>query len=155
MSHRMMMAGTILVLGIMNEASGQSPSGPVAGQPATVASYEKVVTGLLGNGSDDRLWKNLTPEARRDFLDKVNQLQLDIIQMPVGPVAPKPVQPPPKPKPVPPPPAPTLEDFEKSLTALQQTLRKATKADPAYVLPAPVNTDMQLIVEKLSNATRK
>jgi hypothetical protein len=157
MSHRMTIAGTILALAIAHDAAGQSAAGPVAGQPATVASYERVVTGLLGNGSDDRLWSNMTPESRREFVDKVNKLQQDItVQMPVGPVAPVPPKPvPPKPKPGPPPPAPTHEDFEKSLTALRETLQKAKKTDPTYVLTAPVNTDIQQVVEKLSNATRK
>lgn len=159
MPQRMMITGTILALGITLDAAGQlpSPAGPVPGQPVSVAGYEKVVTGLLDNDFDDRLWKNLTPDARRELLDKVNQLEQDItVQGPVGPVAPKPVQPPPpKPKPVSSLSAPTFEDFEKSLAALQHALRKATKADPAYVLPAPVNAEMQLVVERLSNATRK
>ena len=156
MSRRMMVASAVVVLCVAHDAAaGQSPSGPVARQPATVTSYDKVLTGLMGNGSDDRLWNSLTPEARRELVETVKQLQQDItVQTPVGPVAPKPpVQPPPKPKPGPAP-SPTLVDFEKSLAALKDTLQKATKADPGYVLTAPVDTNMQQLVEKLSNAKR-
>jgi hypothetical protein len=157
MTPRMMLAVTAVALCVSRDAVGQTPAGPISPKPATVSSYEKVLTGLMERGSDDKLWDSLPPDARKQLVDSIAQLR-DEIQKPVGPVAPKPPVGPVAPKPVAPPPqpgplpgpAPSKNDFEKSLEALKYTLQNAKKVDPTYVLPVPANTGMQQLVEKLS-----
>jgi hypothetical protein len=155
--HRIVVVSAVVTLCVGQSAAGaQSASGPVARQPTTVRSYEKVLTGLIANGADVRLWNGLTPDARRELLKDVNKLQTDItIQKPIGPVPPRPPSPPkPQPK-IEPTSAPQLGDFERSLAALKQTLQKTKATDATYVLPPAVDSNMQLLVQKLSNAKRE
>jgi hypothetical protein len=164
MTLRMRSVMVAVVLCVARYAAGQEATGPVAPKPTTAANLEKVLSGLINSGADDRLWDNLTPDARRAFVTDALKLQQEI-QAPVGPVTPKPpVNPNPKPDPPPPPapgrgPAPPTQppakaDFEKAIEGLRDTIRARTKTDPGFVLPAPVNVGLQRLVEQLSNARR-
>ena len=162
MSLRMLLVIAAVMLGVARDAAAQAATGPVAPKPPTAASHEKVLTGLINNGADDRLWDSLTPEARTVLVAEVLKLREEI-QMPVGPVTPKPpVNPKPNPPPAPgpgrgpapPTPPPSKAEFEKAVEGLRDTIQGKTKGDPGYVLPAQLNSGLQQLVEQLSNAKR-
>jgi hypothetical protein len=150
----------VMALSSVAEADAQSATGPIKPKALTVESYEKVLTGLIANGSGDRLWQSLSPDAQKQLVDKVFALQNDpTIQMPVGPVTPKPPVTPPKPKPnpnplpgiTPPTAPPSKAAFDDSLSALTGTLKRVAAADPGYVLPPQVDARLQELVGSLSN----
>lgn len=134
------------------DAFAQHVLGDVAPKLPTVGAYGKTLDSLLQTDQDDRLWNAMTPEERTALLAKIQDIT---IQVPIGPVPPKPPVKPQPPKRVPPRTPPAKGDYEKALADLQQALKESAKNEPDRELPAALGVELKQVIERLAAAKQQ